>query len=306
MLRGRVRSPAMPQFVQLIVNGLVTGAIIAISAIGLTLVYGILKIVNFAHGEFLTIGAYFAFVANVTWGQHMVIACLFAMVATAVLGVILELILWRPMRRTGAGLVSLFITSIGLALVLRASVFLIWGSEPRHFNVNVFQVYTIGSIRISLSQIVAIAIAFVAIIFVGLVLARTRYGKAMRALSDNRSLASVSGIDVDRVTGYTWALGAALAGLGGVLLGLVQNSFYPNTGFSLLLPIFAAVILGGVGSAYGALAGGLTLGLVMELSTWSALWGGLNGVYKPVVAFVALIAVLLLRPQGIFGRARLL
>ena len=171
---------------------------------------------------------------------------------------------------------------------------------------NVFQVYTIGSIRLSLSQIAAIAIAFVAIIFVGLVLARTRRGKAMRALSDNRSLASVSGIDVDRVTAYTWALGAALAGLGGVLLGLVQNSFYPNTGFSLLLPSFAAVILGGVGSAYGALAGGLTLGLVMELSTWSALWGGLNGVYKPVVAFVALIAVLLLRPQGIFGRARLL
>jgi neutral amino acid transport system permease protein len=296
----------MAQFVQLIVNGLVTGAIIAISAIGLTLVYGILKIVNFAHGEFLTIGAYFALVANVTWGQPMVVACLFAMAATAVLGVVLELILWRPMRRTGAGLVSLFITSIGLALVLRAAVFLIWGSQPRRYNVNVFQVYTIGSIRLSLSQIAAIAIAFVAIILVGLVLARTRWGKAMRALSDNRSLASVSGIDVDRVTAYTWALGAALAGLGGVLLGLVQNSFYPNTGFSLLLPIFAAVILGGVGSAYGALAGGLTLGLAMELSTWSALWGGLNGVYKPVVAFVALIAVLLLRPQGIFGRARLL
>src|SRR5213079_2921566 len=109
-------------------------------------------------------------------------------------------ILWRPMRRTGAGLVSLFITSIGLALVLRAGVFLIWGSQPRRYNVNVFQVYTIGSIRLSLSQIAAIAIAFVAIIFVGLVLARTRRGKAMRALSDNRSLASVSGIDVDRVT----------------------------------------------------------------------------------------------------------
>jgi len=306
MPQRRVRSRAMAQLVQLIVNGLVTGAIIAISAIGLTLVYGILKIVNFAHGEFLTIGAYLALVANVTWGQPMVVACLFAMAATAVLGVVLELILWRPMRRTGAGLVSLFITSIGLALVLRAAVFLIWGSQPRRYNVNVFQVYTIGSIRLSLSQIAAIAIAFVAIILVGLVLARTRWGKAMRALSDNRSLASVSGIDVDRVTAYTWALGAALAGLGGVLLGLVQNSFYPNTGFSLLLPIFAAVILGGVGSAYGALAGGLTLGLVMELSTWSALWGGLNGVYKPVVAFVALIAVLLLRPQGIFGRARLL
>jgi branched-subunit amino acid ABC-type transport system permease component len=211
------------------------------------------------------------------------------------------------MRRRGAGLVSLFITSIGLALVLRGGVFLIWGSQPRRFNVNPFQVYSfLGSIRLSLSQLVAIAIASIAIVLVGLALARTRWGKAMRALSDNRALASVSGIDVDRATAFTWMLGAGLAGLGGVLLGLVQNSFYPNTGFSILLPIFAAVILGGVGSAYGALAGGLMLGLAMELSTWTGFGGGLSGVYKPVVAFAVLIVALLLRPQGLFGKARLL
>ena len=128
----------------------------------------------------------------------------------------------------------------------------------------------------------------------------------MRALADDPALASVAGVNVDRVVVYTWLLAGALAGLAGVLQGLVLASFTPNTGFQLLLPIFAAVVLGGIGSAYGALAGGLLLGVAMELSTWDVLGGGVDPVYKPVVAFVLLIAVLLVRPQGIFGKARLL
>jgi neutral amino acid transport system permease protein len=295
----------MNELLQLLANGLVTGSIIALAAIGLSLVYGILKIVNFAHGDYLTFGAFMAFVVNVTWGGSMVFAVLFAMAATAFLGIALELTLWRPIRRKGAGLVSLFIVSIGLALVLRNSLLLNWGGGPRRYDVDVFQVYELGPIRLSLSQILVIAVAFTAIVLVGLALARTRLGKAMRALSDNRDLASVSGIDTDRITAYTWVLGAGLAGLGGVLQGLVQNAFTPNMGFQLLLPIFAAVILGGVGSAYGALAGGVALGLMMELSTWSLLPAdGVDPVYKPVVAFGALIAVLIFRPQGVFGKAR--
>jgi neutral amino acid transport system permease protein len=296
----------MAKLLQLVVNGLVTGSIIAISAIGLTLVYGILRIVNFAHGDYLTFGAYMAFAANVTLGANMIVATLFAMVATAFLGLGLEYVLWRPMRRKGAGVVSLFITSIGLALVLRDVIFLIWGAQGRRYNIDVFQVYRFGFLRLSLSQIVTIGISATAILLVAVMLARTRLGKAMRALSDNRSLASVAGIDVDRVTASTWFIGSALAGLGGVLIGLVQSSFEPNTGASLLLPIFAAVILGGVGNAYGALVGGLTLGVAMEVSTWSALGGGIDPIYKPVVAFVVLIVMLLLRPQGLFGHARVL
>jgi branched-subunit amino acid ABC-type transport system permease component len=294
----------MSDLLQLVANGLVTGSIIAIAAIGLSLVYGILKIVNFAHGEYLTFGAYMALVVNVTLGGHMVAAVLFAMAATALLGVVLEFVLWRPMRTRGAGIMSLFIVAIGLALVLRHVIFLVWGASPQKFDVDVFQVYDLGPIRLSLSQIVAIAIAFSAIVLVGLMLAKTRLGKAMRAVSDNRELASVAGIDIDRVIVYTWILGAALAGLGGVLLGLVQGAFTPNMGFVVLLPIFAAVVLGGVGSAYGALVGGIVLGLVMEISTWDTLAGGVPGVYKPVVAFLVLIATLLFRPQGVFGKAR--
>ena len=295
----------MNELLQLIANGLVTGSIIAIAAIGLSLVYGILKIVNFAHGEYLVFGAYMALVVNVTWGGHMIIAAVFAMVMTALLGIALEFGLWRPIRRKGAGIVSLFIVSIGLALVLRNSILLWQGGAPRRYDVDVFQVYELGPIRLSLSQIVVIVVASIAIVAVGLLLARTTLGKAMRALSDSRDLAAVSGIDTDRITAHTWILGSALAGLGGVLQGLVQNAFEPNMGFRLLLLIFAAVILGGVGSAYGALVGGLALGLMMEISTWSALPAdGVDSVYKPVVAFVVLITVLIFRPQGIFGRAR--
>ncbi|MGH2377169.1 MAG: branched-chain amino acid ABC transporter permease [Candidatus Limnocylindria bacterium] len=294
----------MLDLLQLAANGLVAGSIIAIGAIGLTLVFGILRIVNFAHGDYLTFGAYAALLANLTWGLNMPVAAAFAMLATGTLGVALEFGLWRPMRHRRAGTVSLFITSIGLALVLRHLIFLQWGAAPRRFSIDVFQVYDLGLVRLSLGQIVAVAVAFTAIVLVALVLARTRVGKAMRALSDDRELASVAGIDVDRITTYTWILGAALAGLAGVLQGVVQNAFEPNMGFTLLLPIFAAVILGGVGSAYGALAGGIVLGLVMEVSTWNVLAGGVDHVYKVVVAFLVLIVMLLIRPQGVFGRAR--
>jgi neutral amino acid transport system permease protein len=302
----RYGSEAMSQLTQLLVNGLVTGSIIAISAVGLTLIYGTLGIVNFAHGDYLTFGAYMAFVANVTLGVGIVPAAAFAMLATAVLGVALEFALWRPMRRRRAGTISLMITSIGLALVLRDVILLIWGSKGRRYNINVFQTYRFAGLHLSASQLATIAIATPAIVLVGVMLSRTMLGKSMRALSDDRSLAAVAGIDVDRVTTATWAVDAALAGLGGMLIGLVQSSFDPNTGASILLPIFAAVILGGVGSAYGALVSGLVLGVAMELSTWGVLFGGLNPVYKPVVAFATLIAALLLRPQGLFGKARVL
>jgi neutral amino acid transport system permease protein len=294
----------MSELLQLLANGLVTGSIISIGAIGLTLVYGILRIVNFAHGEYLTFGAFMAFLVNMSWGGHMVAAVAFAIALTALLGVTLEFVLWRPMRNKGAGIINLFITSIGLALVVRHLIFMQWGGQPRRYDVDVFQVYDLRIFRLSLSQVVAIAVAFTAIALVGALLASTRLGKSMRALSDNPGLASVAGIDIDRVIVYTWILGAGLAGLGGVLQGLVQTSFNPNMGFTLLLPIFAAVILGGIGRAYGALAAGILLGLAMELSTWDALAGGLRAVYKPAVAFAILILILLVRPQGVLGKAR--
>jgi branched-subunit amino acid ABC-type transport system permease component len=294
------------QLLQLIANGLVTGSIIALAAVGVSLIYGILRIVNFAHGDYLVVGAYVALAVNIGWGGSIVLAALAAVAATAALAAGLEFALWRPLRRKDAGLFSFFIAAIGLALVLRHVVFLVGDPGPRRYDVDVFQVYDLGGVRLSQSQLIAIGIAFAAIVFVGLMLARTGLGKAMRALSDNRALAAVAGIDVDRTVVLTWVLAGGLAGIAGLLQALILNAFTPNFGFLLLLPIFAAVVLGGIGSAYGALVGGLALGLVMELSTWNALAGGAPAVYKPVVAFGVLIVVLLFRPQGVFGKARVL
>jgi neutral amino acid transport system permease protein len=294
------------ELLQLAANGLVTGSILAIGAVGVSLVYGVLRIINFAHGDYLVFGAYVAFAVNVGWNGHMVSAALAAVAATAALAAGLEFVLWRPLRRRGAGVFSLFIAAIGLALVLRHVIFLVGEARPRRYDVDVFQVYEFGPVRLSQSQLIVIGIAFSAIVLVGLVLARTALGKAMRALADNPALAAVAGIDVDRTVVLTWLLAGGLAGIAGLLEALVLNAFTPNFGFALLLPIFAAVVLGGVGSAYGALVGGLALGLVMELSTWDALAGGAPAVYKPVVAFSVLVLVLLFRPQGVFGRARTL
>jgi neutral amino acid transport system permease protein len=291
-------------FLQLAANGLVLGSILAIAAVGVSLVYGILQLVNFAFGDVMTFGAFVAVLLNVRLEQPMLVATVLAMAATAVLSVALEGVLWRPLRARRAGFMSLFLASIGLALVLRQVIFLVAGPQPRSYEVDPYKVYVLGSVRLSGSQGVAIVVAAAAIVLVGLLLSSTSAGRTMRAVADDRALAAVAGVDTGRVIVLTWILAGLLGGLAGVLAALVQSSFDPNFGFTLLLPIFAAVVLGGIGSAYGALLGGLVLGLATELSTWPGFHGGVDPVYKPVVAFVVLIAVLLVRPQGLLGRAR--
>jgi neutral amino acid transport system permease protein len=291
-------------FWQLVANGLVTGSVIAIAAVGVSLVYGILRLVNFAYGDFMAFGALAAYAFNGPLGVGMIPATLLGMLATAVLSLVLDLALWRPLRARRAGFMSLFLASIGLALVLRQVLLLAYGPQPQTYKVDQFKVYVIGSVRLSEPQLITIVGAAVAICAVGVFLSRSTLGRTMRALADDRALAAIAGIHVGRVITYTWIISGLLAGLAGVFAGLVQSSFDPNFGFQLLLPVFAAVVLGGIGSAYGALAGGLVLGLAMELSTWPSLLGGVNPVYKPVVAFAILAAALMVRPQGLFGRAR--
>ena len=291
-------------FWQLLANGLVTGSVIAIAAAGVSLVYGILRLVNFAYGDFMTFGALAAYAFNGPLGLGMIPSTLLGMLATAVLSLVLDVALWRPLRARRAGFMSLFLASIGLALVLRQVLLLAYGPQPQTYKVDQFKVYVIGSVRLSEPQFITIIGATAAICALGVFLSRSTLGRTMRALADDRALAAIAGIRVGRVITYTWIISGLLAGLAGVFAGLVQSSFDPNFGFQLLLPVFAAVVLGGIGSAYGALAGGLVLGLAMELSTWTSLLGGVNPVYKPVVAFAILIVALMVRPQGLFGRAR--
>jgi branched-subunit amino acid ABC-type transport system permease component len=291
-------------FAQLLANGLVTGSVIAIAAVGVSIVYAILRLVNFAYGDFMAFGALAAYAFNGPLGLGLVVSAILAMLATAVLSLALDAVLWRPLRHRRAGFMSLFLASIGLALVLRQSLLLAYGPQPQTYRVDQFKVYVLGSVRLSQSQMITIVAATAIIVALGLFLARTTIGRTMRALADDRTLAAVAGIDVGRTIAFTWIVAGMLAGIAGILAGLAQTTFDPNFGFTLLLPIFAAVVLGGIGSAYGALAGGLTLGIAMELSTWPPFFGGVNPVYKPVVAFVVLAAALMIRPQGLFGRAR--
>jgi branched-subunit amino acid ABC-type transport system permease component len=292
------------QFLQLLLNGFITGTVLGLAGVGATLVFGIQRVANFAHGELLTFGAYIGLLLNVVLGQNIVVSAVAAMFATAALALALHLVVLHPLR--GRGLVATSLITVGLGLMLRDVVFLIAGSELHAYRLDQFVVYDLGVIRISPGQAIAIALAVVVTPSLSVMLARTRLGKSMRAAADNRDLAAVAGIDVDRIGRQVWLLAGALAGLGGVMTAVVQGVFDPNLGFQILFMIFTAVVLGGIGSAYGALVGGITLGLVMELSTWSGFAGGLDSKYKPVLAFLALILLLLWRPQGLFGRARVL
>jgi neutral amino acid transport system permease protein len=279
-------------------NGLSLGSVYALGAVGLTLVYGILKLVNFAHGDFLTFGAFMAFLMNVTWGVPLVFAMVFAMVATALLGLAFERIMWGPMRARRAGLLQLVLMSIGLGFVIRYTIQFAWGTQIRSLHVNSFATAEFLGLRIGRTDLIVIVVGFTVLIAVGLMLKYSLLGKQMRALSDNLDLAETAGIDTSRVILYTWLFAGVLAGLAGVLAGAVTD-IRPEMGFNLLLPIFAAVVLGGIGDAFGALAGGIVLGLVIEWSTLT-----IDFRWKNAVGFAVLIIVLILRPQGIFGRAR--
>lgn len=279
-------------------NGLSLGAIYALGAVGLTLVYGILKLVNFAHGDFLTFGAYMAYLVNVTWGLPLVLGIFFAMATTALLGLFLERAMWRPMRRRGAGLLQLLLMSIGLAFIIRAVVQWFFSTNTRVLDVNSTDTVRFLGLSIGQTQLIVVIVGFAVIIGVGLLLRLTLLGKRMRAIADDIDLAETAGIDTGRVITYTWVFAGALAGLAGVLAGAVTE-LQPELGFELLLPIFAAVVVGGIGDPFGALAGGMFLGVMTE---WSTMF--IDSRWKTSIGFLVLIIALVIRPQGIFGKAR--
>jgi neutral amino acid transport system permease protein len=281
-------------------NGLSLGAVFALGAVGLTLVYGILKLVNFAHGEFLTFGAYVAFVVNVGLGLPLVVAALAAIAATALLGVAFERAMWGPMRARGAGLLQLLLMSIGLAFLIRYGIQFFAGTEIRQLDIDRTAAVSLVGLRIGEAELVVIGGGIAVLTGIGLVLKFTLLGKRMRALADDLDLAETAGIDTSRIVLYTWLFAGGSAGLAGVFAASITD-VRPEMGFMLLLAIFSTVILGGIGDAFGALLGGLVLGLVIE---WSTLF--IDFRYKLVVGFAVLIAVLVVRPQGILGRARAL
>jgi neutral amino acid transport system permease protein len=297
---GLVLAEGWRALAQATINGLVSGSYFALGAAGLTLVYGVLRLVNFAHGDFLTFGAYMAILARAAIDLPLVLAIPFAVVATAALGLALELAMWRPMRRKGAGILQLLLMALGLALVIRNVIQLIAGSDVRQLGANVTaSVRFGGGLYIGRTELWVVLLGFTALLALAVLLRRTRLGKQIRALSDNPDLAETTGIDTDRIVLVTWILAGGLAGLAGVVYGASVGIVTPNLGFGIVLSLFAAVIVGGIGNAYGALAGGILIGLVQE---WSTLVAPAN--IKVAVGFCAMILVLILRPQGLLGRVR--
>jgi len=296
-----VASSGITAFGQATVNGLVSGSYLALGAIGLTLVYGVLRLVNFAHGDFLTFGAYAAYYFNVEQGLPFTVAALIAVAATALLGAVLELALWRPMRRVGASLFQLLLMTIGVAFLIRNGIQFFSTSEMRSFAVDITSSVHFAGLHVGRMQLVVVMVGVVLLAMTGVMLKYTWLGKAMRALADNNELAEVAGIDTGRVVQTTWLLGAGFAGVAGILSASSIGVMTPNLGFSQLLGLFAAAVLGGVGNAYGALLGGILLGLAQE---WSTLF--LATQWKTGVGFAILVLTLILLPQGLFGRRRAL
>lgn len=292
--------PFIDRFLQALFSGIEYGAVIAISALGLSLVFGTTRLINFAHGELVTIGAVVAFFFNAAAagpGVHLIIAALLAIVAGALVGGGLEFGLWRPLRNRGTGRINLFIISIGLSLLLRHLILVFYGTRPGSYaQYNIQPTIDIGPIAATPRDLGIIGLALLTLLGVAVLLQRTKIGTAIRAVADNRDLAESSGIDVKRVVLVVWLLAGALAGWGGVLFGL-DTVISWNMGFKLLLLMFAGIILGGLGSAYGAMVGSLVVGIVAQLST---LWFSVE--LQNAWALLVLIVVLLVRPQGILGR----
>lgn len=285
-------------FLQLVVDGVKYGLIIALAAVGLSLIFGTTGLTNFAHGELVTFGALAAWFVNVQLGVQLIPAAVIGVLAGGVGGGLLDRLLWRPLRRRGTGLIAMLVVSIGLSLLVRYVFLYQFGGRARPYSdYTVQRAVDVGPVAITPKDLVSIAIALVVLVAVALLLQRSRLGKAMRAVADNPDLAAASGIDVQRIILYVWVFGGALAALGGILIGLGEQVSF-QLGFTYLLLMFAGITLGGLGTAYGALLGGFIVGLFVQVSTF---W--VSSELKTVGALLVLVLVLLVRPQGILGQA---
>lgn len=287
------------------IPGLVLGSIYALGAIGVSLLFGILRFAHFAHGDLMTLGAYLALTVVLALGWPPILALPIAIAGTAVAAVAIDWLFYRPFRSSPT--IVLVIASFGIALMVRAAVELFWGVEIIPYQTGIQRpLIFFDSLRIAERHFYIVGGTILLIAVMHYFLAHTRTGKAMRAMSDDANLARVTGINTKHIIVWTWILGAGLAAAAGVFLGM-DTQLNPNMGWDLLLPVFAAAILGGLGRPYGAIAGGMVIGFMEELSSYP--WIGdaplLSPSYKSAVAFAVMVVMLIWRPSGLF-RGRVL
>jgi branched-chain amino acid transport system permease protein len=278
---------------QLVLNGVMAGAILAVPAIGLTAIYAVLRFPNFSVASHATIGAFAGYCANVWLGFSLIPAAVIAFLAAGAVGVASDTLVLRPLRP--AGLITATIASVALTIALENLVRLGFGNELRDYSLPIVRDWRFNGLRVGPQQLEDLAISAVAVAALFAFLAFTRLGKAMRAVADNPILASIKGIDAEQIGRIVNFIAMGLAGLGGMLLGL-DTSIDPLTGFRAILAIFAAAVVGGLGSIPGAVVGALTVGIAEELSQLA-----LPPDYRTVVGFIAILLVLSFRPRGILG-----
>jgi len=283
----------MLEIAQLVINGVVSGTILAVPAIGFTAIYAVLRFPNFAVASHLTVGAFAGLLANTSLGLPAPAAVLAAFLVAGAVGVASDQIALRPLRPSGA--LTSAIASVALTIALENVLRFIFGNDLRGFDLPIMRDWRFGGLRVGPQQIENLAMAVVAMAGLFLFLAFTRTGKAMRAVADNPALADIKGIDPERMARLASFVGMGLAGVGGVLLGL-DTSIDPLTGFRAILSIFAAAVVGGLGSIPGAVVGALTVGIAEELSLLA-----IEPAYRTAVGFVAILIVLTIRPRGLLG-----
>jgi neutral amino acid transport system permease protein len=283
---------------QLLIDGVAFGLILALAGVGLSLIFGTTGLTNFSHGDLMTFGAFSALVLNNYVGLPFVVAAALSLVLAAFYGWVQDKALWRPLRRRGTGLIAMLVVSIGFGIFMRYTYLFVFGGSTTSYAQYAGQAgLELGPFTITPKSLIASSVAIVALVSTILWLQRSRMGKASRAISDNPALASASGIDVEQVINRIWIIGTTLAALGGIVYSL-SNGVTWIQGFQVLLLVFAGVIVGGLGTVWGALVGCLLVGILIQVSTLV-----IPPELKNLGALAALIVVLLVRPQGILGRA---
>lgn len=281
-------------YLQLFINGLIAGSVYALFAVGLTLVYGVCRFINFAHGELITWGAYLTLLfASPPFSLPLAVAALPALGVTAALGLAQDRLVYRPLRTRSP--ISLLIASIGLAYFLRNVIRLFWGSDLLTFDLSLSRGIGVAGLFVTRTQLMMVAAALFFMTVLWLLLTQTHLGKSLRAVSDHPELAEIMGIDLKRVYATVWILASVFAGTGGILLALDTN-LEPLMGLTNLIKAFAAVLLGGAGNVWGALFGGMIIGVAENLGV-----AVFSTAYKDLVAFAVIFLMLLVRPQGIFS-----
>jgi branched-subunit amino acid ABC-type transport system permease component len=281
------------ELVHLTVTGLLIASLLALGAVGLSLTFGVARFANVAHPDFMMLGAYATFAFNALGGVPFWWAALLGVAGALAVGVPVARLAYDKLPVTGT--VQLLIISIGVSFILRHAVLFVFGSSLLQFAVPLQRPYVWGPVRLTAYQLLTLAVAAVLVVAVHLLLSRTKLGRILRAIADNAVLTEIAGADVGRARLAMWVIAVLLASCGGILFGL-NLVIQPNMGWDLVIPIFSAAILGGIGNPYGAMGGALVIGLVQE---WSTLI--IPAAYKEAIAFVAMALCLMFRPRGLWG-----